>query len=351
MLLLIILSSWVRAHQIDEITLRLETTDYGWTAIIQADAAYMLPEYRGDAEISPFDLAWLRTRSPKEWERIREEAEIYFNACLDFGTSEISYSFPDFDSDPPLFMTEGIAEMPPMMEVVISGPNEDSWLPITWNEPFGVVLIVDHEGQVIPLVSGESEKFSTPVTAEYRKPLQLYRWIHLGFIHIIPDGLDHILFILAIFLLKPKWKPLLIQSSIFTLTHTLTLGAAMLGLLSIPSSIIEPLIALSIAWVAFENLQRKEPNTRRYLIIGCFGLVHGLGFAGSLIEALPDGTNATIPLFGIFVGIEFGQIAVLAVAGSMTGWWMDHNFAKLRISGSILIGLTGFIWFIQRVFS
>lgn len=139
-------------------------------------------------------------------------------------------------------------------------------------------------------------------------------YIPVGFDHIVPLGLDHILFVLGLFLLSTRFRPLLWQITAFTLAHTITLALAALGYVNVPASIVEPLIALSIAYVAIENLYTDGLSRWRPFIIFGFGLLHGLGFASVLTEfGLPD--SAFIPaLIGFNIGVEIGQIAVIAVA-------------------------------------
>ena len=102
--------------------------------------------------------------------------------------------------------------------------------------------------------------------------------------HILPKGLDHILFVLGIFLLSPRWKTMLLQVTAFTVAHSITLGLSIYGIVSLPSRIVEPLIALSIAYVAIENLLTRELKPWRLALVFMFGLLHGLGFAGVLRE-------------------------------------------------------------------
>ncbi|BCX49891.1 hypothetical protein HAHE_37990 [Haloferula helveola] len=340
----LLLAGLLRAHQIDEITIELEIGPGRWTATLQADAAYMLPEYRGDSDIAPFDLAWLRTRTPEEWTRIREETRKYLRETLGIRDGSYEISFPDFETSPPRFVQEGIAEMLPNLTVVLEGDIAAAGLDINWNEPFDVVLILINEGESFPLVSGESIRFEPQ-----RKPRSFTRWIQLGFRHILPDGLDHILFILGIFLLKPKWRPLLAQSLVFTLTHSLTLALAALGWVNLPASVVEPAIALSIVWIAIENLRPKEIGLGRYLTIAAFGLVHGLGFARILSDALPDAAHPFLPLVGFNLGVELGQITILVAGLAIAGWWKEERFAKLRLGGSILIALVAAFWFVERL--
>ena len=138
-------------------------------------------------------------------------------------------------------------------------------------------------------------------------------YIPVGFDHIVPKGLDHILFVLGLFFLSTRMGPLLTQVSLFTLAHTITLAAAALGYVSVPGSIVEPLIAASIAYVAIENIFMRNLSPWRPVVIFGFGLLHGLGFASVLGEfGLPAG--AFVPaLIGFNVGVEVGQLAVIAV--------------------------------------
>ena len=139
------------------------------------------------------------------------------------------------------------------------------------------------------------------------------RYIPIGFDHIVPKGLDHILFVLGLFFLSARMRPLITQVSLFTLAHTITLALAALGYVTISGDIVEPLIAASIVYVAVENIFMKRLSPWRPVIIFGFGLLHGLGFASVLAEfGLPD--NAFVPaLIGFNVGVEVGQLAVIAV--------------------------------------
>lgn len=141
-----------------------------------------------------------------------------------------------------------------------------------------------------------------------------FNYIPVGFDHIVPKGLDHILFVLGLFLLSTRMRPLIWQISAFTLAHTITLALAALGIVNIPGSIVEPLIALSIVYVAVENIFTDGLSRWRPAIIFGFGLLHGLGFASVLAEfGLPEGSF--IPaLIGFNIGVEVGQLAVIAVA-------------------------------------
>ncbi len=175
-------------------------------------------------------------------------------------------------------------------------------------------------------------------------------FLHQGFVHVLPLGLDHILFVLGLFLLSRAWRPLLWQVTMFTLAHTITLALATLEIVKVPAFIVEPVIALSIAAVAIENIFHPRYTRWRLIIVFSFGLVHGLGFASVLIEELPKASLA-VGLIGFNIGVEIAQLTVIALALVITAWLRDP--ARYRqwivVPGSALIAATGLWWAVQRV--
>jgi hypothetical protein len=182
------------------------------------------------------------------------------------------------------------------------------------------------------------------------------RFVVSGFEHIIPKGLDHILFVLGLFFFALRFGPLLWQITAFTLAHTVTLALASLKIVSVPAAIVEPLIAASIVYVAVENIFGGRNNnvawTRVAVVFG-FGLLHGLGFASVLSDVgLPEG-RFVIALIGFNVGVELGQLAVVAAAlllfampfGRQT-WYRS----VIAIPASCLIAGIGAWWTFERVF-
>jgi hypothetical protein len=172
-----------------------------------------------------------------------------------------------------------------------------------------------------------------------------------GFEHILPEGLDHILFVLGLFLLCRAWKPILLQVTTFTFAHTITLALATLGYVSAPADIVEPIIAASIAVIALENIFRPTYGKFRLLLVFIFGLIHGLGFAQRLIdERIPSGSVVS-SLLGFNLGVEFGQLAVIGLAVAATFWIKDEKEYRrwIVIPASALIALAGLIWAYQRI--
>ena len=179
-------------------------------------------------------------------------------------------------------------------------------------------------------------------------------WIYIqqGFIHILPRGLDHILFVLALFFASSRMGPLIWQVSAFTLAHTITLALAVTGVFTLPGHVVEPIIALSIAFVAIENVVFKDVQRWRPVLVFGFGLFHGLGFAGVLTElGLPQGQLGPA-LLGFNVGVEIGQLTVLAITFLAVGWFRDADWYRpwLARGASVAIAAMALWWTVERVF-
>jgi hypothetical protein len=178
----------------------------------------------------------------------------------------------------------------------------------------------------------------------------LWRYTILGFEHILPLGLDHILFVLGLFLLSAHWRPLLWQVTAFTIAHSMTLALAMFDVVSLPSRLVETLIAASIAYVAIENLFTSKLHAWRPAVVFCFGLLHGLGFAGVLQELGLPREQFVPALISFNVGVELGQLAVVSLAFLAVGWLRQRpDYRKLVvIPCSAAIAAMGVYWAITR---
>ena len=178
-------------------------------------------------------------------------------------------------------------------------------------------------------------------------------YLQLGFTHIIPLGLDHILFILSLYILEPRLKPVLVQATAFTVAHSITLGLAMYGLISPPSHIIEPIIALSILFVALENIITDRLNPWRVAVVFGFGLVHGMGFASVLTGLGLPAKDYFGSLISFNVGVELGQVTVILLAWALVGRWAANKSwyrQRVVIPASVVIGLVAAYWTVERVF-
>jgi hypothetical protein len=179
-----------------------------------------------------------------------------------------------------------------------------------------------------------------------------FLYLKLGYKHILPLGLDHILFVLSLFLLSSNLKTVLWQSLAFTVAHSVTLGLAMYKVITISPKIVEPLIALSIAYVALENVFVSKLRPSRIGVVFLFGLVHGLGFAGALAGlGLPSNSYLT-SLLAFNIGVELGQLTVILIAWILIGKWFGkkpyyHKYIVIPLS--LLIAAIALYWFIERV--
>ena len=178
-------------------------------------------------------------------------------------------------------------------------------------------------------------------------------WLHIkaGFEHIIPKGLDHILFVLGLFFSSLLLVSLLWQVTAFTVAHSITLALAGLGMVIVPGSIVEPLIALSIVWIAIENCVFKQTTKWRPLVVFGFGLLHGLGFASVLSDYGLPKDDLVSALLAFNIGVELGQISVILLAFVATGLIRHKSWYRywLQIPASIAIGLVGAYWFMERI--
>ena len=187
-------------------------------------------------------------------------------------------------------------------------------------------------------------------------------YIKNGFIHIVPKGFDHILFVLGLFFYAARWQPLLGQVTLFTLAHSLTLFLATTGYIVVSPTVIEPMIAASIIYIAYENIRRQRMNAIRILVIFVFGLLHGLGFASVLSDIMIDDSMPSaggfangkfiLSLISFNIGVELGQLAVLAPAFLLFGVIANNAlwYRKLiALPASYLIGAIGAWMLFTRV--
>jgi hypothetical protein len=358
---LIVPASWLRAHQVASVELEFQHLEGQWRLLGEMDIAYMLPETRNVPGGLPLSREAVMKYPPEEMARIRKETENTLRKLLKFtfAGSDIGWrvEFPDFDKQP--------FDLPPeagdiallSTRLVIDPANGAGELRVDWagEQDTELIILID-EGDDPKIIStlpgghlilyqqqasGETVPVAHAVTGS---------WILSGFHHVIPVGLDHILFILGLFLLVPKWKPMLGQSLLFTLAHSVTLALAVLGYVTVPGKVVEVLIALSIAWIGVENLFIGKIGRQRLILVFCFGLLHGLGFASVLADKLggmPQ-DQLVMPLLGFNLGVELAQITVLGVAFLLL-WPLNAWTLQVRTAGSILIALAGFGWMAERL--
>ena len=248
---------------------------------------------------------------------------------------------------PRLTKVTATAELPALAKDVTYG----------WDASLGLmVLRVGNEADQGFAGYIEPGKTSPPIPIANWKAqspwLSFVSFIPVGFDHILPKGLDHILFVIGIYLLSPKLKPLLWQISAFTVAHTITLALGALDIVRISPSIVEPLIAISIAYIAIENILSAKTAPWRIGLIFAFGLLHGLGFASVLMEfGLPQ-QNFVPALLGFNVGVEVGQLTVVVICFGTLGYWFGKKQWYRRIISipiSAVIAGVGLWWAVERV--
>jgi hydrogenase/urease accessory protein HupE len=209
-----------------------------------------------------------------------------------------------------------------------------------------------HDGRV--MVERMLDASSNAVEIELRSSEgegAVAEFFRLGLGHIL-GGYDHLLFLVALLLGVRRLRSVVTTVTAFTVAHSVTLSAAVLGLVAVPSVLVEPLIAASIVFVGIENLSREQAESRWKLTF-LFGLVHGFGFAGALrdlgISVQPGGV--VLPLASFNLGVEAGQIAVvlaiwplLRALQGVPAWR-----ARLAPATSFLIAIAGCYWLVERI--
>ncbi|TWB42480.1 HupE/UreJ family protein [Nitrospirillum pindoramense] len=256
--------------------------------------------------------------------------------------------------------------LPAFVVLRASGTLPPGTRAITWryglvHSTYGVVF-TDAAGGAARTQWLEGDATSAPFataadTAPASLPQLAAQYLGLGFLHILPEGLDHILFVLGIFLLTTRLRSILVQVTAFTLAHSVTLGLTLYGVISLPSRVVEPLIALSVAYVAVENLLTARLTPWRPLVVFGFGLLHGMGFAGALADLRLARRDIIPALVSFNAGIELAQLSIIAAAyGTVafvcaSGDHKDKPWYRRRvvIPASSVIAATGLFWTVQRV--
>ena len=206
------------------------------------------------------------------------------------------------------------------------------------------------------ILLGPSSSFAHTVNYVLEKaPANDVFWFYLklGFNHILPWGLDHILFVVGLCLLSKKIKVILWQATAFTVAHSITLALSMKNIIVAPPAIVEPIIALSILFVALENILLDELKPWRVLLVFLFGLVHGMGFASSLNEIGLPRNNFLLSILSFNGGVELGQVFVILAVFLLVvlPFGKMKNYRKYVVYPlSALIGLIALYWTVQRVF-
>ncbi len=235
---------------------------------------------------------------------------------------------------------------------------ESSEFKFFWNKNFGPIILRVNSQEFGELHTEiiKNKNYSSIIKIEKNKNnffKNFYNYLILGYEHILPKGLDHILFVLALFLLSSNIKTLILQISLFTIAHTITLFLGVFNIIKISSYIVEPIIALSIAYVGIENLFNNNLSKSRTIIIFIFGLLHGLGFAGVLSDIGLVKELFVSSLISFNIGVELGQISTIVLAYLIVKLpfsKMDWYSTRITKPISLLISIIGIFWFFERIF-
>ncbi len=181
----------------------------------------------------------------------------------------------------------------------------------------------------------------------------LRKFVPAGLHHIL-IGPDHILFLVGLLLLGGSMRQLLLVATAFTIAHSITLSLAALRMVIPPPNAIEPAIALSVVYIGADNLlvSGGGRDTRAWVAFG-FGLIHGFGFANVLRDMDLPSRALGWTLFGFNVGVEIGQLLIVAIVASAFAWIRARSETagrRLAVAGSVVVLLAGVFWFVQRVF-
>jgi len=224
----------------------------------------------------------------------------------------------------------------------------DDW-PDVLGSHFQTVMSVRIPGKPSVEFALDDSRREATVELSGATPTGWLSFIAMGAEHIL-SGPDHLLFLLALLALTRGFWPIAKIVTGFTIAHSITLSLATLGIVDVPSRIVEPLIAATIIWVALENLLAPARTAQRWLIAALFGLVHGLGFASALTELGLQRDAMVRALIGFNVGVELGQLAFVAVVMPVVVWLAKPGrIARLPQALSLAVAAAGAFWLVQRL--
>ncbi len=361
-----------RAHDVDLTLVNVVfETDGAYRVDVHYDIDAWLvgvpPEHLTPADLDQYLASPPDAKSVREAE-LRAFIERRIKLRFDDKEAACEIEFPR-SADPPAPNPHGAVSSTRFIRLTGRAPDTARQFVLFTSKTFGNIILTLRTGEMLPMIQrldagGRSEPYplraGDGTSAELTPPPPQSAWrvtaefIALGFEHILPLGVDHIVFVLCLFLLSHKWSALIWQVTAFTIAHSITLSLAVLGVISLSEQaiarVVEPLIALSIAFVAVENLFTSKLHPWRPAVVFLFGLLHGLGFASVLLElGVPQGHYLNA-LISFNIGVEIGQIAVIAIAFAAVGWWRRAEWYRRRIvvPASCLIALIGGYWAVER---
>ena len=342
------------AHEIGTTQVRFTLhEDHSWSAAITTAPQALVNKLEAEAgqqRSADLDADALRVTLDRFGPSLAGHIDVRFDGVA--SPADVSISQLELPSD---------AASPAFVVLLAKGAAPDNSQSITWRyglvySTYAVVFAEEGGGPAsTQWLDGDATSRPFPIAANVGPPTYLEiigQYLRLGFLHIVPQGLDHILFVIGLFLLTTKLSGLLAQITAFTVAHSVTLGLTMYGIVSLPSRIVEPLIALSVAYVGIENMMTSKLTPWRPAVVFGFGLLHGMGFAGVLTELQLSRAEIIPALVSFNVGIEFAQLAVIATAFFTVAMWnCDKPWYRTRfvIPASAALAATGLFWTVQRI--
>lgn len=336
---------------------------------ISGDTLDLYVEWILEAPIAGLDLEGVadtnEAEGAEEYDRLRGFEPEALEAAFTEVWPELKDKITVNAGDAPLELNVADVDVPEVGDVELARtstvhltaalPADGTPLVIGWSADLGPLVVRQRNvdgGYAGYLVSGAlSDAIPREGGSDQTAGEAFADYIGVGFDHIVPKGLDHILFVLGLFFLSLHLRPLLWQVTAFTLAHTVTLALGALDIIRISPDIVEPLIAASIVYVAVENLLVRKLHPWRPAIVFGFGLLHGLGFA-SVLQDFGLGSSHFVPkLIGFNVGVEIGQLAVIATAFlTLAVLFGSHYWWHRRIAApvSVAIALIAAFWVLER---
>lgn len=239
--------------------------------------------------------------------------------------------------------------------------DDDEFLTFKWSEKYGPIIIREinelkkEDDLYTEYLQAGLQTDKIFIKSENTQSIfkSIINYFILGIQHIIPKGLDHILFIVGLFFFSVTLRPLLIQVTMFTIAHSITLIFVSVSYINVNPLIVEPIIALSIAYVGIENIFKQYVKEYlRYIIIFFFGLLHGLGFALVLSDIGYQSSKLILNLISFNLGIEAAQIFIILFLYILLGIkFSNKKYYRyiFQVPVSLFIALVGIYWFFERI--
>lgn len=352
---LLILAGRPAAHDLERTTVHLDVApDGSFTLRLAHDPAWLLlrmESFAGGATLSPTDTAARDARLTALAPAAIDRVVLWVDGAEVRPTSS-TYALPPPSTSVP-------AGQFALASYTLRGRLPAGATTLRWYyglvaDPYPLTVTLADGSTTTEWIQGDAWSTTLPLGGPFvrRTTWSRFReYLGLGFTHILPTGVDHMLFVAGLFLLAARLRPVLLQVTTFTVAHSITLGLALYGVVALPARFVEPLIALSIVYVAIENLRTRTLTSWRIALVFLFGLMHGLGFAGVLTGLqLPKG-DAVLALFGFNLGVEAGQLTVIAALALALGWWRHRPWYHPWVvaPASLTIAAIGAYWTISRV--